>query len=318
MKKNIKISFVGLCLFTFSCKPEASAPDAVQYSYEIGTSKEEVMLIVKMDNWKLGWRMIENHMNEEINLAEKQFDSLTWVGTNSDPKFFATGLEIKAKLKKDSIVNKHLSIQKEEFLHELCASKYLEKFENCLKKKDEKIENKKLQLELVKMLINDQYIRSNLLVEMLNKYNLKKSEVILDSLGVNTDEQNRKRLKEIIDLYGFPTKKIVGKDGMEAVFYIIQHSDEDKEWQSSQLPLIHNAVKNGAIEGEKYAFLYDRIKINNGEKQLYGTQFSKVDKAKNMAILFETEDIDNLDLRRMEMGLMPVEMYKRYILKMTK
>lgn len=237
---------------------------------------------------------------------------------NSESKFFTTGLEIKARLKKDSIVNKYLNNQKDEFLTEWCGNKYLEKFEKCLKKKDEKVENKRLQLELVKMLINDQYIRSNLLVEMLNKYKLKKSEVILDSFGVNTDEQNRNRLKEIIVLYGFPTKKIVGKDGMEAVFYIIQHSDEDKEWQKSQLPSIQKAVKNGDIEGEKYAFLYDRIKINNGEKQLYGTQFSKVDKEKNMAILFETEDMDNLDFRRMEMGLMPVEMYKRYMLKKAK
>ncbi len=49
------------------------------------------------------------------------------------------------------------------------------------------------------------------------------------------------------------------------MFFIIQHSDGDKEWQKSQLPNIERAVENGDLEGQKYAYLYDRIKINSGE-----------------------------------------------------
>ena len=165
------------------------------------------------------------------------------------------------------------------------------------------------------MYINDQYVRSNLMTDLLSKYNLLKSEVIIDSFGVNTDERNRERLKEIIKENGFPTRKLVGKDAMQGIFLMIQHSDGDKEWQKSQLTEIENAVKKGDMDGQSYAYLYDRIKINSGEKQLYGTQFAKVDPVRKTVELAETEDLENLDRRRMEVGMMPINMYKEFMLK---
>jgi hypothetical protein len=102
---------------------------------------------------------------------------------------------------------------------------------------------------------------------------------------------------------------------MYGVFLMLQHSDGDKEWQKSQLPNIEKAVKKGDLQGQSYAYLYDRIKINSGEKQLYGSQFSKVDPVIKSVELAETEDLENLDNRRREMGMMPIEMYKRLMLK---
>ncbi|CAN5628348.1 hypothetical protein BH23BAC1_BH23BAC1_31010 [soil metagenome] len=97
-------------------------------------------------------------------------------------------------------------------------------------------------------------------------------------------------------------------------FLIIQHSDNDKDWQKLQLKNIEQAVKNGDMDGQNYAYLYDRIKINNGEKQRYGTQFSNVNPDDKIVELADTEDIKNMDFRRMEIGLMPIEMYKKFML----
>jgi hypothetical protein len=69
------------------------------------------------------------------------------------------------------------------------------------------------------------------------------------------------------------------------------------------------------MDGQKYAYLYDRIKINSGEKQLYGTQFEKVDPINKTVELADTENIENLDNRRMKVGMMPIKMYKEYMLK---
>lgn len=69
------------------------------------------------------------------------------------------------------------------------------------------------------------------------------------------------------------------------------------------------------MDGQSYAYLYDRIKMNSGEKQLYGTQFSDVDPENGIVTLAETEDMDNLDHRRMEIGMMPIEMYKEVMIK---
>ncbi|KEO73920.1 DUF6624 domain-containing protein [Anditalea andensis] len=129
------------------------------------------------------------------------------------------------------------------------------------------------------------------------------------------DEKHRNRLKEIFKEYSFPTRKSVGKDAMNGIFLMIQHADMDKQWQKSQLKNIEKAVQNDDIDSQSYAYLYDRIQINNGQDQLYGTQFSKVDPLNKAVELTPTEDIDNLDKRRMEMGMMPIGMYKEFVFK---
>ena len=68
------------------------------------------------------------------------------------------------------------------------------------------------------------------------------------------------------------------------------------------------------MDGQSYAYLYDRIKINAGEKQLYGTQFKNVDSVNRTVELADTEDLENVDRRRMEVGMMPIEMYKQFVL----
>lgn len=265
--------------------------------------------------WQLGWRMIGSSMDENFELANIQFDTILKNSKTIDSKYLITGLEVKKEIGKDEEIIEILSSQPIEMLQEICKKQVLSNFEICKKYSVEIVENEKLQLELIKMYVNDQYVRSNLMTDILQKYNLSKDQVIIDSNGINTDERNRERLKEIIAKYGFPTKKMVGKDAMNGVFFMIQHADGENAWQKSQLTNIKNAVKMGDLDSQSYAYLYDRIKINSGEKQLYGTQFANVDAVNNIVELDKTEDIDNLDKRRMEIGMMPIEMYKKLMLK---
>ena len=132
---------------------------------------------------------------------------------------------------------------------------------------------------------------------------------------VDIDEINRNRLKEIFGEYGFPTKAMVGSDAMRGIFFIIQHADGDKVWQKSQLENLELATKRGDLSKSKYAYLFDRIKVNEGEPQRYGSQFKTVDRKKGIAKLRKTEDIENLDKRRKEMDMMPIETYKRLMLR---
>ncbi|MBP9056616.1 MAG: hypothetical protein KBF69_09515 [Saprospiraceae bacterium] len=275
--------------------------------------KSQQMTDVEM--WQLGWRMIGSSMDENFELANIQFDTILKNSKTIDSKYLITGLEVKKEIGKDEEIIEILSSQPIEMLQEICKKQVLSNFEICKKYSVEIVENEKLQLELIKMYVNDQYVRSNLMTDILQKYNLSKDQVIIDSNGINTDERNRERLKEIIAKYGFPTKKMVGKDAMNGVFFMIQHADGENAWQKSQLTNIKNAVKMGDLDSQSYAYLYDRIKINSGEKQLYGTQFANVDAVNNIVELDKTEDIDNLDKRRMEIGMMPIEMYKKLMLK---
>ncbi|MFT6416991.1 MAG: hypothetical protein ACJARZ_002343 [Dokdonia sp.] len=66
------------------------------------------------------------------------------------------------------------------------------------------------------------------------------------------------------------------------------------------------------MDGQSYAYLSDRIRINNGDKQRYGTQFPKVDLIHKKVELADTE---HLDRHRREIGMMPIGMYKKFMLK---
>jgi len=264
--------------------------------------------------WRLGWRMIENSLNENVELADSQFDSLRNISNGIGIKFLKTGLETKSKLEKKEEIIAILNQQSEEVRKQICSEQFLSNLEPCDNLSIEEVENKLLQIELISMYVDDQAARGNLMKDIISKYGLDTTGIAHEYEG-GVDRRNRNRLKEIINEVGFPNKKMVGKDAMDGIFFIIQHSDGDKEWQKSQLPKIESAVKNGDMESQDYAYLYDRIRINSGEKQLYGTQFLNVDPILKTFELADTEDIDNLDKRRMEIGMMPIEMYKRFMLK---
>jgi len=307
--------------------------------------------ITEEENWKLGWRMIENSMEENFEIAELQFDSLLTISDKINRKFLATGLEIKLKRNKKEAVAKILNSQNEETLSILCKKEFLSNLESCKGLSEEKVKNESLKMELIEMYVDDQAVRGNVMEDIITKYHIDSTKIIttgeivvdeknrkrlteifadygfsnqqveiisayinsqeaigksmknfiaknnLDSpkvigaTAVFVDEKNRARLKEIFKENGFPNKELVGKDAMRGIFLMIQHSDSDKEWQK------------------------DRIKINGGEKQLYGTQFANVNPIKKLAELADTEDLENLDKRRREVGMMPIAMYKKFMLR---
>ena len=281
-------------------------------------AKKDVRLSTE-EKWRLGWRMIASNWEGNYKLGETQFDSLLAQGDRDiESKFLIIGLEILGQLDKKEKLQEILGRQDQKVLQEVCArdlfTQKLNDIDICKSVAKEKVNNHELQIELIKMYVDDQAARGNLMEDIIKKYNLDKAEVSNEGV-VAVDAKNRQRLKTIFKDFGFPTKSIVGKDAMYGVFHMIQHSDGDKDWQKAQLQNIEQAVKNGDIDGQSYAFLFDRININAGKKQRYGTQFSNVDRLNNIVELADTEDLENLDQRRMEIGMMPIDMYKTFMLK---
>ncbi|HYG37360.1 MAG TPA: DUF6624 domain-containing protein [Cytophagales bacterium] len=276
----------------------------------------------EMEKWKLGWRMIASNWEGNYTLGETQFDSLLIQSDRDiELKFLITGLEILSHLDKKEKLLEILEHQDQEVLQEICIrdlfTQKLNDVDVCKSIAKEKVGNPELQMELIRMYVDDQAARGNLMEDIIQKYSLDKTEVSNED-GVTVDAKNRQRLKVIFNEFGFPTRSMVGKDAMHGVFLMIQHSDGDKDWQKAQLRNIEQAVKNGDLDGQSYAYLYDRININAGQKQRYGTQFSNVDPLNNIVELADTEEIGSLDQRRMEIGMMPIDMYKELMLKNLK
>lgn len=282
------------------------------------TNSTETKDSSEIEKWKLGWRLISSSWDKNFQLGEQQFDSLLKMNGVIETKFLVTGLDILSDLDKKEKIISVLSKQDQRTLEEICSKELfptkLTDIQICKSiVKDENATNKALQIEIIKMYINDQSVRGNVLSEVISKYKLDDYRLTkLDAVSI--DKMNRDRLKEIILEFGFPTRQLVGKEAMQGIFLMIQHSDGDKEWQREQLTNIEKAVKLGDMDGQSYAYLYDRIKINGGEKQLYGTQFKNVDPTNKKVELADTEDVENLDRRRMEVGMMPIQMYKQFML----
>jgi len=108
-------------------------------------------------------------------------------------------------------------------------------------------------------------------------------------------------IKGVIEEHGFPTFDMVGRDGAEAAWLLVQHADEDIEFQARALELMAPLVEHGQADPSDFAHLTDRVLLAQGKKQRFGTQF----KHDEQGVLRPrpTEDPERLDERRRRYGL---------------
>jgi hypothetical protein len=129
------------------------------------------------------------------------------------------------------------------------------------------------------------------------------------------DPANTVRLKEIIETIGWPSISKVGSDVSFGAWLLVQHADFDLDFQKSCLKLMKSLPKNECHQSNM-AYLTDRIKVNSGKSQTYGTQFytNKQGKFTHRPI----KDRKNLDKRRLSMGLEPFAEYSRLMDNLAK
>lgn len=119
------------------------------------------------------------------------------------------------------------------------------------------------------------------------------------------DSVNELKVTAILDEREWLGSDVIGSDGNSALFLVIQHADI--ETQQKYLPMMREAVKNGKARGSSLALLEDRVALRMGGKQIYGSQIGR-DEDGNYFIS-PLEDPDNVDKRRAEVGLGPLNDY---------
>ncbi len=82
------------------------------------------------------------------------------------------------------------------------------------------------------------------------------------------DSLNLPRIEKILSQYGYPGKTLVGEPTNVAAFYILQHSSKIKQY----IPLIEAAARRGELPFYEYAKMQDRLLVQEGKEQVYGTQ----------------------------------------------
>lgn len=123
------------------------------------------------------------------------------------------------------------------------------------------------------------------------------------------DADNTKWLKSVVEKHGWPTNTLVGTDGANAAWLLVQHADADPRFQRRCLDLMAKLPKD-ELSQSNLAYLTDRVLLAEGKKQWYGTQFMVVDgKWKPRSL----EDEANVDKRRAAAELPPLAEYIKLI-----
>jgi hypothetical protein len=163
--------------------------------------------------------------------------------------------------------------------------------------------NPTLRQELLQRLEQDQAIRNELVrkgVEHLDDSVWARMKAI--------DAANTERMRAIVRQYGWPGPKLVGQDGTEAAFLLVQHAD--LAFQKEMLPLVKKSYKSGELSGQSYALLLDRVLVGEGKPQVYGTQA----KLKGQEFVPDPiADEANVDKRRAKVGLPPMSEYLKIL-----
>jgi len=128
------------------------------------------------------------------------------------------------------------------------------------------------------------------------------------------DAKHTARMKAIIAEHGWPGRSLVGEDGAGAAWLLVQHADAS--FMAQCMPLMEHAVSAGEASAKDYAYLLDRVCMNQGKPQVYGTQFTSG--ADGKLVLYSVEDAEHVDERRRAVGLGSMAEYERKIREVYK
>ncbi|WP_438968888.1 DUF6624 domain-containing protein [Nonlabens sp.] len=122
------------------------------------------------------------------------------------------------------------------------------------------------------------------------------------------DLSNMAAIEQILDKCGMPSIETAGEKGMSAIWLVIQHAGTEK--RTKYFPMLLEASKKGDIERQEIALMQDRMLMESGEPQLYGSQlFMNADGSYE---LHEIKEPSKVDARRAIMGLGPLSEYVQH------
>lgn len=121
------------------------------------------------------------------------------------------------------------------------------------------------------------------------------------------DAANLPKIKKIVaDHGGLPGARQVGVDGVSAAWLLVQHADRDPAFQQQVLDRIMPLVESGEVSSREIALLTDRVLVNAGAPQRYGSQLAAINGKWEPKPMEAPEQVDQ---RRARLGQMPLADY---------
>jgi hypothetical protein len=169
--------------------------------------------------------------------------------------------------------------------------------------------DKPLKAELEGILADDQKLRNQ--VETVQKTYGRGSpqeQALFKAMGVQ-DDTDLTKVEVILDKRGWLGPDVVGGEGNEALFLVIQHADLPV--QEKYLPMMRAAVEANNAQPSSLSLLEDRVALGEGRPQTYGSQIG-FNKATAKNYILPLADPDHVDARRSAVGLEPLAEYVKY------
>jgi hypothetical protein len=157
--------------------------------------------------------------------------------------------------------------------------------------------NTELKQQLLDMAEEDQRVRAELAEtgELFEGYAPRMAEV---------HHRNAQQLESIIEEYGWPGKSLVGEDGAQAAWLVLQHAIGNPKLLRKCLPILQEAIAHDEMEPAHAAYLEDRIRFYERRPQRYGTQLDWDETGQMSPWLLE--DPEKVDEYRRSVGLGPL------------
>ncbi|CAH1000566.1 hypothetical protein LEM8419_01700 [Neolewinella maritima] len=118
------------------------------------------------------------------------------------------------------------------------------------------------------------------------------------------DHQNLEVITSFLDHCGMPTLAEVNEVQLAAIWAVLQHSSN--RYRKRYLPLLEASARAGDLSWGTIATITDRIALDDGKPQRYGTQVVR-DPNTGKWQLYELADPDSVDKLRQAIGLPPLE-----------
>ncbi len=251
-------------------------------------------------DWKFAHEMIYQARLGNCNLAYKVFDSLKLDSKFKHPESY---LAIAKCLQKNG---------NEEEMKNLISDAQSQGILNKTIPHDS-ISHPELKEKCILMLLEDQgawSLKNEFIIDPEVKESLVRAGIDFTEItpkirrlpGLELHKLHVMELEAIVEEYGFPTTEMIGGHGMKGVKMVILHARKDI------LEKYKTEFKD-RFGSYTYAYLIDKTRVANKEKQLYGTQ-GDFDEDKNM-IFYPIEEEHLVNQRRMEAGMEPLEIYAR-------
>jgi hypothetical protein len=171
--------------------------------------------------------------------------------------------------------------------------------------------NDSLRTELLEMGRRDQEVREKLIpLAFATNSGTPSTEVLaLIAEQRRIDEANFQRLDKIVAEFGWPGRTLVGEEAGNVAHLLVQHSDLER--QKHYLPMLKSAASAGEVSAANVAMLEDRIRVREGQKQVYGSEFERG--PDGGCVVVPIDDPLHVDERRQAVGLPPMRDYLKEV-----